>query len=119
MGLVGRETFGGILPKGVIAFELFDEEFDSGAVVVEAPESEWPQIQVGHEDLVDIPSERKQGQPVGRLVRFGPTDQHNALAMGPAIRLVGELGGGEPAGLHRGCTRRRRERTLRALRTAF
>ncbi len=98
MGLVGREMFGGNLVQGEIAFELFDEEFDSGAVVVEAPDSEWPQIQVGHEDLVEVPSERKQGQPVGRLVGFGPTDLHKAIAMGPSMRLVGELGGGEPAG---------------------
>ncbi len=67
MGLVGREMFGGKFVQRVIAFERFDDELDGGSVVIEAPDIQQQQMQVGPNDLLDRPPEERQGQLVGRL----------------------------------------------------
>lgn len=38
VGLIGRKMMGWDLSQGVIAFELTDDEFDTGPIIVKAPE---------------------------------------------------------------------------------
>src|SRR4029453_15597426 len=54
VGLVGEEVTGGNAAKGVVPLELLDQQLDAGAIVVEAPEVQGLQGQVGHQDLIVI-----------------------------------------------------------------
>jgi hypothetical protein len=47
------------LTQRVVAFGLFDEQFDGGPVVVEASEVEWLQGRIGDENWVMMASELK------------------------------------------------------------
>jgi hypothetical protein len=56
--------------ESIVLFELLDEEFDAGAVVVEAPEIERLQGHIGDQDLVVISAQLEQRQLLGRLLRL-------------------------------------------------
>ena len=38
VGLIGRKMMGWDLSQGIIAFELSDDKFDTGPIIVKAPE---------------------------------------------------------------------------------
>ena len=102
VGLVGHEVAGGNAAQGVVSLELYDQQFDPGAVVVvEAPEVQRVQGQIGDQDLVVISAELEERQLIGRLVGLRPSHHDEAIRMGPPGRLVAKLGDLDaPAGTH-------------------
>ena len=91
----------GMLPRRVVPFELFDQQLDARAVVVEAPEVERLQGQIGDQDLIVILAELEERQLLGRLFGLGPSDHDEAIGMRPSGGLVAELGHFDPpAGTH-------------------
>src|SRR5262245_65798513 len=89
--LVREEVAGGDAAQSVVPIELLDEQFDAGAVVVEAPEIERSQREVGDQDWVVVLPELEEGQRLGRVLRLGPTDNDEAIGVGPAGGLVPKL----------------------------
>ena len=67
VGFVGQEVMAGDTAECVISLELANDQFDAGAVVVEAPEVECLQRQIGDQDLVVVAAELEQCQLLGRL----------------------------------------------------
>jgi len=88
VGLVGKEMAAGDFPQGVVALELPDAEFDPCPVVVEAPQVEGLQREVGDQDLVVVLAELEERQLVGRLFGLGPSDYAEAIGMRPPGGLV-------------------------------
>ena len=92
VGLVGQVVASGDVTQGVVAFELLDDQFDSGPVVVEAPEVEWLQGQIGDENLVMIVPELKQSQLFAGIFRLRSSDHHETRRMCPAVGLIAKRG---------------------------
>src|SRR5437899_2378944 len=59
VGFVGHVVASGDVPQGVVGFELLDDQFDRGSLIVKAPKIERLQGQIGDEDLVMIATELK------------------------------------------------------------
>ena len=60
---------------------MFDQQRDAGSVVVEAPQVERLQRQIGDQDLIVILAELEERQLVGRLLGLEPgPDRHWSLA---------------------------------------
>jgi len=76
----------------VISLELANDQFDTSAVVVEAPEVERLQRQIGDQDLVVVAADLEQLQLLGRLFGLGPAYDHEAIGAAPAGGLVTEVG---------------------------
>ncbi len=89
--LVGHEVAGGDAAQGVIAFELFDEQFYSGTIVVEAPEVQRLQRQIRDQDLVVILAKLEEGQLLARFFGLGPADDDKAIGPRPPNGLIAEL----------------------------
>ncbi len=92
VGFVGQEVVAWDTTECVISLELANDQFDASTVVVEAPEVEWLQRQIGDQDLVVVAAELEQRQLLGRLFGLWPANDHEAIAAPPAGRLVAELG---------------------------
>ena len=90
--LVREEVARGNAAESIVPFELLDEEFDAGAVVVEAPEVERLQEHIGDENLVVISAQLEQRQLLGRLLGLRPSDDDEAVGVGPPNGLVAKLG---------------------------
>src|SRR5262249_35052828 len=90
--LVREEVARGNAAESIVPFELLDEEFDAGAVVVEAPEVERLQEHIGDQDLVVISAQVEQHQLLGRLLGLRPSDDDEAVGVGPPNGLVAKLG---------------------------
>jgi len=97
VGLVGTKVTSRDAAQGVVPFELLDEEFDAGTVVVEAPEVERLQRQIGDQDLVVILAQLEQRELGGRFLGLGPADHHEAIGPQPMGRLIPKLGDLDPA----------------------
>src|SRR3989442_8693056 len=88
VGFVGQVVARGDVAQGVVAFELLDDQLDGSAMVVEAPEVEWLQGQIGDENLVMIAPELKQSQLFAGILRLRPSDHYETRRMCPTVRLV-------------------------------
>src|SRR6516164_1670321 len=66
--LVGEEVSRRDGTKSVVAFELANDELDASSIVVEAPEVQRLQREIGDEHLVVIAAELEQGQLRSRLL---------------------------------------------------
>lgn len=97
VGLVGEKVSSGDAAQRIVALELFDQQFDARAVVVQAPEIERFQGQVGDQHLVVILAELEERQLGGGFVGLRASYHDEAVGMGPAGRLVAELGDLDPA----------------------
>src|SRR5229473_2740285 len=82
----------GDVAECVISLELANDQFDTSTVVVEAPEVERLQRQIGDQDLVVVAAELEQCQLLARLFGLWAANDHEATAAPPAGRLVAELG---------------------------
>jgi hypothetical protein len=67
VSVVGKEVTGRDLAQRIISLELSDNPFDSRSTIVEAPDVEGPQIEVGNQDLVVVAPEFEQCQLLVRL----------------------------------------------------
>lgn len=92
VGLIGEEVTGGDLSQGVISFELPDEEFDPGAVIIKTPEIQGLQGEIGDQDLVMVLPLFEEGQLFGGFFGLRSSDDDEAIGMRPSKRLVMELG---------------------------
>ena len=54
VNVVGKEVTGRDLAQRVISLELSNNPFDSRSTIVEAPDVEGSQIEVGNQDLVVV-----------------------------------------------------------------
>ncbi len=88
VGFVGQVVARGDVAQGVVAFELLDDQLDGSAMVVEAPEVEWLQGQIGDENLVMIAPELKQSQLFAGILRLRPSDHYETRRMWPTVSLV-------------------------------
>lgn len=97
VGLVGHEVASGDAAQGILSFELFDEQLHSGAVVVEAPEVQRVQRQIGDQDLVVISAKLEERELLAGRLGLGPSHDDEAVRMEPPRRLTPELGHLDPA----------------------
>src|SRR5712692_10819381 len=81
----------GDVAECVISLELANDQFDTSTLVVEAPEVERLQRQIGDQDLVVIAADLEQSQLFGRLFGLWPAYDHEAIGAAPAGGLVTEL----------------------------
>ena len=80
VGFVGEEVMTGDTAECVISLELANDQFDTGAVVVAAPEVERLQRQIGDQDLVVVAAELEQCQLLGRLFGLWAANDYEAIA---------------------------------------
>jgi phage protein D len=62
ISVVGKEVTGRDLAQRVISLELSDNPFDSRSTIVEAPDVEGSQIEIGNQDLIVVAPEFEQCQ---------------------------------------------------------
>src|SRR5262245_66452281 len=93
--LVREEVARGNAAESIVPFELLDEEFDAGAVVVEAPEVERLQEHIGDENLVVISAQLEQRQLLGRLIGLRASDDDEAVGVGAPNGRDSQGGAGE------------------------
>ncbi len=92
ISLVGKEVTCRNLTQSVISFEISDHALDSCAAIVEAPQVEGPQTEIGNQDLIMVPAELEQCQLLVRLFGLRSSNHYEAVRMGPADGLIMELG---------------------------
>ncbi len=92
IGLVGKEVTCRNFAQGVVSLEFPDDSFHPCSVVVEAPEVEGLEIEVGHQHLVMILAQLEQRELLAGLLRLRPPDDYKAVRMQPTSRLIGKLG---------------------------
>src|ERR1700730_1338453 len=68
VGFVGEEVACGDTPECVIPFELANDQFDAGAIVVKAPEVERLQSEIADQDLVVVAAQLGQRQVLAPLL---------------------------------------------------
>jgi hypothetical protein len=96
-GEVRPEVAGGDFAQGVGLLELADDEFGLRAVVVEPPERQRLQGQVGDKGLVMEATQLEQVELPGRLLRDRSPDHDEPTRPRPALGLVEELRRGDLA----------------------
>jgi len=92
-GLVGPEILCRDLAQGVGVFQFSNDQFRSGSLVVEAPQMQRRQLQVGHQELIAVAAHLKQVQLSGRLFGHRAADDHEASRAGPALRTIPKFRG--------------------------
>src|SRR5918995_1931179 len=92
VSLVGKEVTRGDLAQGVVSLEFSDNALDACSTIVEAPEVEGPQIEIGNQHLVVIFPQLEQRQLWVRLFGLRSSNNHEVVRMGPANGLIRELG---------------------------
>jgi hypothetical protein len=92
VSVVGKEVTRGDLAQRVISLELSDNPFDSCSTIVEAPEVDGLQIEIGNQDLIVVPPELEQRQLWLGLFGLRSSNNHEAVRMEPAKRLIIEFG---------------------------
>ena len=92
ISVVGKEVTGRDLAQRVISLELSDNPFDSCSTIVEAPEVDGLQIEIGNQDLIVVPPELEQRQLWLRLFGLRSSNNHEAVRMEPVKRLIIEVG---------------------------
>ena len=88
VSVVGKEVTRGDLAQRVISLELSDNPFDSCSTIVEAPEVDGLQIEIGNQDLIVVPPELEQRQLWLGLFGLRSSNNHEAVRMEPANRLI-------------------------------
>ena len=92
VSLVGKKVTCRDLAQGVISLKFSDNAFDAGSTIVEAPEVEGPQIEIGNQHLIVVFAELEQRQLWVRLFGLRSSNNHKALRMGPATGLIMKFG---------------------------
>ena len=92
VSVVGKEVMGRDLAQRVISLELSDNPFDSRSTVVEAPDVEGPQSEIGNQDLIVVTPELEQGQLLVQLFGLRSSNNYEAVRMKPAHRLITKFG---------------------------
>ena len=78
VGFVGEEVMAGDVPQGVISLKLANDQFDTSAVIVEAPKVERLQRQIGDQNLVVVAAELEQRQLLSRLLGLEAANDYEA-----------------------------------------
>src|SRR5215510_2296742 len=92
VSVVGKEVTSRDLAQRVISLELSDNPFDSRPTIVEAPDVEGPQIEIGNQDLIVIAPELEQGQLLVRLFGLRSSNNYEAVRVKPANGLIIKFG---------------------------
>jgi hypothetical protein len=92
VGFVGEEVACGDTAECVIPFELANDQFDAGAIVVKAPEVERLQSEIADQDLVVVAAQLEQRQLLARLLGLEAANDHEAIGTCPTGGLVAKLG---------------------------
>src|SRR5262249_61735597 len=88
VSVVGKEVTSRDLAQRVISLEISDNPFDSRPTIVEAPDVEGPQIEIGNQDLIMIAPELEQGQLLVRLFGLMSSNNYEAVSVEPANGLI-------------------------------
>src|SRR2546430_16485842 len=83
VSVYGKEVTGRDLTQRVISLELSDNPFDSCSTIVEAPEVDGLQIEIGNQDLIVVPPELEQRQLWLGLFGLRWSNNHQAVRMEP------------------------------------
>src|SRR5262249_366359 len=92
VSVVGKEVTGRDLAQRVISLELSDNPFVSRSTVVEAPDVEGPQSEIGNQDLIVVTPELEQGQLLVQLFGLRSSNNYEAIRMNPANGLIIKFG---------------------------
>ena len=92
VSVVGKEVTSRDLAQRVISLELSDNPFDSRPTIVEAPDVEGPQIEIGNQGLIVVAPELEQGQLLVRLFGLRSSNNYEAVRMKPANGLIIKFG---------------------------
>ena len=92
VSVVGKEVPGRDLAQRVISLELSNNPFDSRSTIVEAPDVEGSQIEIGNQDLIVVAPEFEQGQLLVRLFGLRSSNNYEAVRMKPANGLIIKFG---------------------------
>lgn len=92
VSVVGKEVTGRDLAQRVISLELSNNPFDSRSTIVEAPDVEGSQIEIGNQDLIVVAPEFEQGQLLVRLFGLRSSNNYEAARMKPANGLIIKFG---------------------------
>src|SRR5262245_47065320 len=92
VSVVGKEVTSRDLAQRVISLESSDNPFDSRPTIVEAPDVEGPQIEIGNQDLIVIAPELEQSQLLVRLFGLRSSNNYEAVRMKPANGLIIKYG---------------------------
>src|SRR6266536_1232072 len=94
ISLVGQEVMRRNLAQVITAFEFANDPFHAGSAVVEAPQIQWLQRQIGDKHLIEILAHLEERQLLAGLFRLGSPHHHKAVTFVQSEWLVEELGGG-------------------------
>jgi hypothetical protein len=96
IGLIGSPIFCGDFPQGIGFEEFSNNKFSRGSLIVETPEIQGLQREIGDDHMVGIASHLEEGKLPGRL--FGNETPYHDEALGrlPSPGFVFELGHPEP-----------------------
>ena len=92
VSVVGKEVTGRDLAQRVIPLERSDNPFDSRSTIVEAPDVEGSQIEIGNQDLIVVAPEFEQCQLLVRLFGLRSSNNYEAVRMKPANGLIVKFG---------------------------
>ena len=92
VSVVGKEVPGRDLAQRVISLELSNNPFDFRSTIVEAPDVEGSQIEIGNQDLIVVAPEFEQGQLLVRLFGLRSSNNYEAVRMKPANGLIIKFG---------------------------
>ena len=93
VSFVGQEMMRWNLAQVITAFEFANDPFHARSAVVEAPQIQWLQRQIGDKHLIKILAQLEESQLVARLFRLGSSHHYKAVTLFQSEWLVEELGG--------------------------
>ena len=96
IGLVGIPISGGDFAQGVSFQEFSNDQLSRGPLVVESPEVQGLQGEVGDDELIGISGHLEERKLPGRLLGDPTSDDDETLDPFPTPGLVFELGQPDP-----------------------
>src|SRR5260370_6475012 len=94
VSLVGQEMMRRNLAQVITAFEFANDPFHARPAVVEAPQVQWLQREIGNKHLIKILAQLEESQLLAGLFCLGSSHHYKAVTFVQSEWLVEELGGG-------------------------
>src|SRR5881397_277486 len=91
IGFVGQKVMRWDLAQVITAFEFANDPFHARAAVVEAPQVQWLQGEIGDEHLIVIVAQLEQRQLLAGCFRLGSSHHYEPITCFPSGWLIEEL----------------------------
>src|SRR5216684_1324764 len=91
---VGQEVLRRNFAQVITALEFANDPFHARPAVVEAPQVQWLQRQIGDKHLIKIPARLEESQLLARLFRLGSSHHYKAVTFFQPEWLIEELSAG-------------------------